>query len=214
MKWFDKSSTYTLAISIAILANIPVHSWIQCLELDMQTKKKVLTLLLSIIKHVQLNLETTFTWGNSSIGRDKAGVPLSKMAYWAFCDCKSQLVLQIRTSIGYKPLLIIYNQVKTLFPKARIMYLKKQWGLQIFVFFLRKTMRPPDLIKLSKQFITIRLAQSSKKDQTSTMQNFMKVWNYLQEETMKELGKYTRPNNSSVLWAKLYCSCESYCTML
>jgi hypothetical protein len=45
------------------------------------------------IEYVRINTETAFTWGNSSIGRDKAGVPLSKTAYLAFCDCKSQLVV-------------------------------------------------------------------------------------------------------------------------
>jgi hypothetical protein len=33
-------------------------------------------------------MKTTFTWVNNSIGRDKAGVPLSKTTYGAFCDCK------------------------------------------------------------------------------------------------------------------------------
>lgn len=41
---------------------------------------------------MQQTMETKFTWVKSSIGRDKAGVPLSKTTYWAFCDCKSQLV--------------------------------------------------------------------------------------------------------------------------
>ena len=77
--------TYTLAVPVTIFMNVPIYIRIQSFQLE-HNFNQIIIMYIPIMSNINevLNLnrqKKKVTCLNNSIGRDKAGVPLSNNAY-------------------------------------------------------------------------------------------------------------------------------------